>query len=188
MEIEFSTNDNEEAEADGNETETEPANAQSDTTTPAPVGRIQGPSKARREQGRVPLNTIIVTHSQIMRLFGHAGLRDLFTNHRGLASGNPPDDDDDEVEDGYAGTRRRRRAKGSRGRYPPVPSEEGKRLMTTGTFGETGSYEDKLRNRKERLATRLMYRELGIHADSSNRTTRLASQACIPEVHIEDVY
>ena len=108
-----------------------------------------------------------------MRLFGHAGLRDLFTTHRG--SGIIVDEDD-EVDDGYGGTRRRRRTRDRRGQYPPAPSEEGKKLMATGTFGENAHYEDKLRKRKERLATRLMYRELGTHADTPHRTDRLMSQ------------
>ncbi|KAL9599967.1 MAG: hypothetical protein Q9179_003384 [Wetmoreana sp. 5 TL-2023] len=162
VEIEFSTNE------EGNETETEPTSAQPATATPAPA----------------PLGRIHVTHNQIMRLFGHAGLRDLFTTHLGHASGNPADD---EEADGYSGSRRRRRAKGSTGRYPPVPSEEGRNLMASGIFGEDGYFEDKLRKRKERLATRLMYRELGVHADSPHRTNRLASQGLIPSSNADTI-
>ncbi|KAL8972209.1 MAG: hypothetical protein Q9183_000667 [Haloplaca sp. 2 TL-2023] len=157
VELDFTANDNEEPEEDDNETET--PNTQPSNTGHAPAGRLQ------------------VTHSQIMRLFGHAGLRDLFTTHRGsgILVG-----EDDEVDDGYGGTRRRRRTRDRRGQYPPVPSEEGKKLMATGTFGQNGHYEDKLRKRKERLATRLMYRELGTQADTPRRTDRLMSQGLIP--------
>lgn len=112
-----------------------------------------------------------------MRLFGHAGLQGLFTNHRSNSSGNPPDDDDD-PDNGY-GSRRRRRGKASKEGYPTVPSEEGEKLMATGTFGESEHYEDRLRNRKGRLATRLMYRELGISSHAPNRANKLAAQVSL---------
>lgn len=112
-----------------------------------------------------------------MRLFGHAGLRGLFTNHRSNSSGNPADDDDD-PDNGF-GSRRRRRGKASKGRYPAIPSEEGEKLMATGNFGESQHYEDRLRNRKRRLATRLMYRELGTSPYAPNRANKLAAQVSV---------
>lgn len=119
-----------------------------------------------------------MTQSQILRLFGNGGLRDLFTTHIGHASGNPPIEEEDEADDGYGGlgNRRARRSNKDSARYPPIPSEKGRELMGSGTFGENEYYEDKLRKRKDRLASRLMYRELGIHADSPKRVNKLVSQ------------
>lgn len=48
--------------------------------------------------------------------------------------------------------------------------------MANGTFGGNEYYEDKLRKRRECLARRLMYRELGVHMDSPTRTNKLISQ------------
>lgn len=119
----------------------------------------------------------IVTRSQILRLFGQHGLQDLFRTHHANALGNPPLDNDEE-DDGYTGrgSRRRRQGRPVPSRYPPIPSEEGRRLMSSGTFGETGFYEDKLRKRKDRLARRLIYRELGVNQDPPARANKLISQ------------
>ncbi|KAL8953985.1 MAG: hypothetical protein Q9222_000195 [Ikaeria aurantiellina] len=125
-----------------------------------------------------------------MRLFGHSGLRDLLTTHRSGAAGDllPGEDDDGDEELGGISTwRRRRRAKRPSKQYPTVPSEEGKRLMESGTFGDCGYYEDKLRRRKERLARRLIYRELGSHADSPSRTNKLISQGLIPSSNADTI-
>ncbi|KAL8873357.1 MAG: hypothetical protein Q9174_001159 [Haloplaca sp. 1 TL-2023] len=165
-ELDFTANDSEQREEDNIERETETPNAQPGNTGYTSAGRLQ------------------VTHSQIMQLFGHAGLRDLFTTHRG--SGIIVDEDD-EVDDGYGGTRRRRRAQDRRGQYPPVPSVEGKKLMASGTFGENLHFEDKIRKRKDRLALRLMYRELGTHVSARNRTDRLMSQRLIPSSNADTI-
>ncbi|KAL9587224.1 MAG: hypothetical protein Q9212_000383 [Teloschistes hypoglaucus] len=156
VEIDFSANDDDHVEEDENESQTEATGTERPLVNSVPVGRIQ------------------VTHDQIMRLFGHAGLRGLFTNHRSNSAGNPPDDDD-HLDNGY-GSRRGRRGKASKGRYPAIPSEEGEKLMATGTFGESQHYEDRLRNRKGRLATRLMYRELGLSPYAPNRANKLTAQ------------
>lgn len=112
-----------------------------------------------------------------MRLFGHAGLRNLFAPH---TLGNQPLDDNGEEnqdeEEGNTYSRRRRRTKGSSISVPAVPSECGQRLMATGTFGDNEYYEDKLRKRKKRLVRRLMYRELGTQSTTPNRMNKLISQ------------
>ncbi|KAI4259515.1 MAG: hypothetical protein LQ352_000702 [Teloschistes flavicans] len=167
VEIDFSANDDENVEEDETGLETGVTGTERPLNNSVPVGRIQ------------------VTHNQIMRLFGHAGLRDLFTNHRSGDSGNLSDDDDDS-DNGY-GNRRRRRGKASKGRYPAVPSEEGERLMAAGTFGESEHFEDKLRNRKRRLATRLMYRELGTSPYAPNRANKLAAQSLIPSSNADTI-
>lgn len=118
-----------------------------------------------------------MTRSQILRLFGQHGLQDLFRNPQVNTLGNAPQDDEEE-DDGCTGRsgRRRRRGQPTPSRYAPIPSEQGKRLMSSGTFGETGFYEDKLRNRKDRLARRLIYRELGISQGPPARANKLISQ------------
>ena len=121
-----------------------------------------------------------VTHNQIMRLFGHSGLRSLFTNHRRSASGFVPTDDDEEAgaEDGYGsfGSRRRRQTRTNDRKTPLAPSKEGTRLMISGTFGDSDYYADMLRKRKPRLARRLMYRELGNEKALPTRSNKLISQ------------
>ncbi|KAL8759576.1 MAG: hypothetical protein Q9199_000699 [Rusavskia elegans] len=170
VEINFSMDDREDDELDGNETETGTDTNQPAATTPAPRPLVQ------------------VTRSQILRLFGQHGLQDLFRTHHANALGNPPLDDDEE-DDGYTGrgSRRRRQGRPVPSRYPPIPSEEGRRLMSSGTFGETGFYEDKLRKRKDRLARRLIYRELGVNQDPPARANKLISQGLIPSSNADTI-
>ncbi|KAI4206775.1 MAG: hypothetical protein LQ348_000843 [Seirophora lacunosa] len=169
VEIDFSLSSSDDiAEQEGSETETE-------TTQ----GRTQPASRG---------GAIQVSHAQIMRLFGHAGLRNLFAPH---TSANPPLDEDgegnedEEVENTYS--RLRRRTKRSSTSVPTVPSEFGQRLMASGTFGENQYYEDKLRKRKERLVRRLMYRELGIQSVTPNRLNKLISQGLIPSSNADTI-
>ncbi|KAL8708258.1 MAG: hypothetical protein Q9220_006835 [cf. Caloplaca sp. 1 TL-2023] len=139
VEFEISVGSEDTAEQDENDTETEGTSDQPGPARSVPVGRMQA------------------THTQIMRLFGHAGLRDLFTTHRPDAAGGSLPGEDDEGEEGFGGIstwRRRRRIRRPSKAYPTVPSEEGKRLMASGAFGHCEYYEDKLRRRKERLTRR----------------------------------
>lgn len=99
-----------------------------------------------------------------MRLFGR----------RGDSTGLQLLDEGNQERVAHSG-QRRRRTKG-RAKLPLVPSEEGERLMADGNFGETRSYEDKLRKRKDRLPRRLMYRELGVSMESPTRCNKLISQ------------
>ncbi|KAL8820276.1 MAG: hypothetical protein Q9223_001469 [Gallowayella weberi] len=172
IEVEFSINDNQEENAVNNETEfaTETDNTRQSTNAPVHPPLVQ------------------VTRSQIMRLFRQHGLQNLFRTHQTNVFGNPLDDEDD--DDGYTargGRRRRRRGQGIASNYPPIPSEEGKRLMGSGTFGESGFYEDKLRKRKDRLARRLAYRELGVHQDSPGRANKLISQGLLPSSNADSI-
>lgn len=114
----------------------------------------------------------------MMQLLGNAGLRRLFTNHGASDFGALNADDDGEIEDGYGGpsTGRKRRSKGAKQRFPPIPNEEGRKLMDSGTFGRNEHYEDILRKRKNRLSRRLMSRELGTNVDNPLRSNRLISQ------------
>lgn len=114
----------------------------------------------------------------MMQLLGNAGLRRLFTNHRASELGASNADDDGEIEDGYGGptTGRKRRPKGAKQNFPPIPSEEGRKLMHSGIFGRNEYYEDILRKRKNRLSRSLMSRELGTNVDHPLRSNRLMSQ------------
>ncbi len=104
-----------------------------------------------------------------MQLLGHAGLRRIFANHTVPGSG---DDDDDTGSSG----RRRRRVKRDPNRFPKVPSEEGRRLMDGGTFGNREPWQDVLKKRKSKLARQLMYRELGIDANHAAKANEVISQ------------
>lgn len=81
------------------------------------------------------------------------------------------DDDDD-----YSRTRRR----GPRGKqtFEKVPSDKGRELMASGTFGTPERPEDTIK-RKKKLAYRLMRRELALGSPGRQRSeNRLALQVC----------
>ena len=111
----------------------------------------------------------LVSRAQILRLLGHAGLRQILS-HRGVGRFTG-DDDDNEDDDGCNYGRRRRRPKGSTVQLPPVPNPEGEKLMDSGIFGTNVHYQDVLRKRKKRVARRLMERELGANARRVNSAT-----------------
>ena len=123
-------------------------------------------------------NTIIVSHDQLMQLLGHAGLQRLYTNHNTTHTGRfgPDDEEDVDLDDGYGvfGARRRRRPRGPKTKPPHVPSEEGRKLMDSGSFGISTPYLDRPRM-KTRLAGSLMSRELGINGVNSVATNKLLS-------------
>jgi WD repeat-containing protein 23 len=96
-----------------------------------------------------PRRPIFITRDQIMQLLGHAGLGRIFatdfTPRSSLRRRRIDEEEDEEEEDSDAGTRygfvgptrtsgRRRRPRG-RDLFEKVPSEQGKELMQTGTFG-----------------------------------------------------
>ena len=115
-----------------------------------------------------------------MQLLGHAGLRRMFANHRAGGSGITLqlDDGNEVLDDGHGGlsTRRRRCAKGSSKIFPPVPSEEGKKLMDGGVFGSNEYYRDIAMESNTRLARKLMNRELGTGRGQSTTTASAISQ------------
>ena len=82
------------------------------------------------------------------------------------------------LDDGFGGlaTRRRRRDKGSGKKFPPVPSEEGKKLMDGGVFGSNEYYRDTTRKRNTKLARKLMSRELGTSGNQTTGTVTAISQ------------
>jgi WD repeat-containing protein 23 len=185
IEVEFGEDDEEaeEGEAAGGNGE---GQAQSETTV-RPI-RSQHPGADAIDH----LLTGIVTRDQILQLFSHGGLGRIFASdymsrprHR-----NPllESDDEDEEEDndgtGYGPVRRslrnRNRASG-RAAFQKVPSDEGRRLMSSGTFGSSARPQDTLK-RKKRLAYNLMNRELGIGSDGRQKNaTNVLKQNMIPE-------
>jgi len=117
-----------------------------------------------------------------MQLLGHAGLRRIFANHgdsRAAANGDE-DENEDEDETYRSGTRPRRRTKRAKYPYPAVPSEEGTKLMRSGTFGCTEYYQDVLKRKNKRLARRLLSRELGAKGGQFGTQGRIISQVCFP--------
>ncbi|KAL9130718.1 MAG: hypothetical protein Q9217_001155 [Psora testacea] len=118
--------------------------------------------------------TRIHVSTQIMQLLGHTGLRQLLAQHRSGGSGTTflADDDDEEY-----GSRRRTRPKRTKlNKFPPVPSQEGRRLMEAGVFGTGQCYRDTLRKRNPRLATKLMERELGLEDQNYTRPASIVAQ------------
>ncbi|ORY60549.1 WD40-repeat-containing domain protein [Pseudomassariella vexata] len=93
-------------------------------------------------------------------------------------------DDDDEDEDAWP-PRRRRRAKDP-DRFPKVPSEKGRELMNSGTFGST-DIRTSLNDRK-RIARRVLDRELGIGNSAYRRVNqKLMAQSMIPTTECESI-
>jgi WD repeat-containing protein 23 len=90
----------------------------------------------------------LVTRDQIMRLLGHRGLRRILTAHGGGQYYAADDSEDEDEERGAV-------------EFEKVPSEEGRQLMTSGTFGANERPLDSIK-RKKRLASRLLRREMGL--------------------------
>lgn len=120
-----------------------------------------------------------------MRLLGANGLRRILQSQGLLSQRVYPrssdDGGDDEDEDegdvytyGSRGFRRRRRQRPSGYLYPKIPSEAGEALMASGIFGNNQYYVDRIKQRKNRLATKLMWRELAL--GPQYRYSRVISQ------------
>lgn len=70
---------------------------------------------------------------------------------------------------GFLGYRRRLNRRVGSDQFPKVPSEAGMELMGSGDFGSNSHYVDDLKKRKKALATKLMWRELGVDTNVSRR-------------------
>ncbi|MCJ1404199.1 hypothetical protein MMC11_007424 [Xylographa trunciseda] len=123
-----------------------------------------------------------VSRNQILQLLGHAGLRRIFASHGGASFGladlDEDDDEDDSIEGGYGSMvgRRRRKRKVSTVEFPKVPSDVGRELMNSGNFGSNEYYQDILRRKKQKLARRILSRELALDPLQNRRGDRLLSQ------------
>ena len=179
VEIEFSVDGGESGvqgdDEGGDGTETGEAQPQPATAEARP-SRIQG--KANSTERKSTLLRFCIVPSQLMQLLGHAGLSRMFASHGNGAGGITLQIDEDELDDGFGGlrSRLRRRRKSARNKFPAVPSEVGQRLMDSGIFGTSEYYRDNLRKRSERLARKLMSRELGNDRNHSSRATSAISQ------------
>lgn len=180
VEIEFSVENGESGTQDSNErseTEASDSRTQARTTTGGP-SRIQGQWHCDPRQQVTNFHRLVPT--QIMQLLGHAGLRRIFANHRAGGAGIALQlDDGNEILDVGLGGRatRSRCAKGStNNKYPPVPSNEGRKLMDGGVFGSNEYYRDTTRKRNMRLARKLLSRELGSGRGHSTKVASAISQ------------
>lgn len=84
--------------------------------------------------------------------------------------------DDDYGDDDFGIFSFRKRRHGASDEPPKVPSDAGTELMGTGDFGSNSHYVDELRKRKKTMATKLMWRELGLDTAGKQRPTRSISQ------------
>lgn len=114
-----------------------------------------------------------------MQLLGHAGLRRIFADHTSGRRAVLDDDNDSETDNtGYGGVGARHRRGRGRKAFEKVPSDEGRKLMASGTFGANDRPEDSY-TRKKKLAYRLMRRELGLGgAGRQKLSSNLISQVC----------
>ncbi|KAI0019062.1 WD40-repeat-containing domain protein [Xylariomycetidae sp. FL0641] len=106
----------------------------------------------------------------------------LRRTHLGHILFDREDDDLDDEEDGFhhwgRGLRRRRALDPNR--FPKVPSEKGRELMESGTFGANESRYSSLKTKKK-LARRLLDRELGIGNKRYERANQgMIAQSMVP--------
>lgn len=144
------------------------------------------------QQAQPTRHQMQITQAQMLRLLQAAGIQGLFSSgivtrsqSRGVQLQSLPDDDEEEVREEveddedddvathwWGGRRRRRRTRHFSGdRYPKVPSEEGIKLMNSGTFGLSDRcdhtacglpFTADVQNKRRRLSRRIMDRELGL--------------------------
>ena len=127
-----------------------------------------------------------MTSAQLLEILRtNAPFRQLLTrqviNGRSIDTGDEEDNGDDDDNAGYGGfgSRRRARPKNLENRFPKVPSEEGRALMTSGIYGSRDHFSDIRRRRKTNVSERLMWRRLGMEPRGSyGRANRLISQVC----------
>lgn len=110
---------------------------------------------------------IAVSAARLLNLLASNGLRHIL-HYNGLHDANVVEEDEDDYEFGFFGYRRRARRSGGQ-QFPKVPSEEGEQLMGSGDFGSNPHYVDRLKKRKRALATKIMWRELGVDVSGPQR-------------------
>lgn len=190
-EITFEMGAEDEQEQDGDEEENGEGDDEEGSRTP----QAEAAGSAQEQAGGRP-QTISITQQQILQLLNQAGIRGLFTSagmttrsqaRRGQAA---DDDEDDESYLGYEARRRRRPRTAIGDQYPPIPNEEGEKLMQSGTFGNNDRCQhtacglpmnDRVRRQRRKLAWRVMDRELGVESRGRQKVlNNLASQQMIP--------
>ncbi|GKZ81075.1 hypothetical protein AnigIFM56816_005586 [Aspergillus niger] len=120
-----------------------------------------------------------VSAARLLNLLASNGLRHIL-HYNGLHDANVVEEDEDDYEFGFFGYRRRARRSGGQ-QFPKVPSEEGEQLMGSGDFGSNPHYVDRLKKRKRALATKIMWRELGVDVSGpQRRDMQSITQGLIP--------
>ncbi|KAI0183823.1 LEC14B protein [Xylaria flabelliformis] len=111
---------------------------------------------------------------------GLVSQREILNLLRGRNLGILLNNDDDDDDDGnWGATRLRRRRTLDPNRFPKVPSEKGRALMNSGTFGAV-DISSPLRKKKQ-LARRILERELGTGDRSYRRMNQgMIAQSMIP--------
>lgn len=112
-----------------------------------------------------------VSRSQFLRFIRQPGALS------GIFGAHVDDDEDDDDEDYDPRTLRRRRRRGLEpSPFPKIPSDVGRDLMESGTFGTNDRLEGTYQ-RKSRLGNRIMQRELGLSSPGKERSrNKLAAQ------------
>lgn len=111
--------------------------------------------------------------SDLLNIITSNGLYPFFQNRHNNTNLDEDDNDDNDIFD----YRRRPARRGGSDQFPKVPSEAGMELMGSGDFGRNSHYVDDLKKRKKALATKLMWRELGIDTNGMReRSSQLISQ------------
>ncbi|KAF4630590.1 hypothetical protein G7Y89_g7547 [Cudoniella acicularis] len=98
------------------------------------------------------------------------------------------DEEDDDEDFNPMWRRRRRRPKPDPNRFPKVPSDEGRELMNSGTFGSNEAQsvspeddEDERMQKKKKLARRILDRELATDSYAGQKLNqRLMAQGMLP--------
>ncbi|BAE63509.1 unnamed protein product [Aspergillus oryzae RIB40] len=145
---------------------------------PAQSGEAAGQAGGRHS--RVSHHLLLaVSAARLLNLLASNGMRHIL--HYSRAGGQMDEDEEDEEEElaGFFGFRRRAR-RGGGDPAPPVPSEEGAKLMASGDFGSNSYYTDELKKRRKSLATRTMWRELGIDLSGPRQEVQSITQGLIP--------
>ncbi|KAL9084705.1 MAG: hypothetical protein Q9165_007953 [Trypethelium subeluteriae] len=178
LEFEIQVADDVEEGREGGEGDAEDAEDAEDATTER--GGQTGRQGARRE--------LLLTRNEIIQLLGHAGLRQIFTQHgTGRALSTDDDGDDSPANATHESSPRPKRRRGTgRCMYPSIPSETGKELMQSGTFGANDRpdvserLEGSLKRRKK-MAYQTMMRELGLGGPGRQRSSnKFIAQNMIP--------
>lgn len=118
--------------------------------------------------------------NRLLNLLAANGLRHIL--HSNAWHGNfveeENNEEDDYDDDDFGFFRYRRERRQAHHDPPKVPSDEGRELMDSGDFGTNAYYVDELKKRKRTLATKIMWRELGVDVSDSGarRDPRFISQ------------
>lgn len=110
-------------------------------------------------------------------MLGVRGLQQLLRSHGPFIIREDMAEDDDGYDYNAGRFARIRQNCTVRHAFPKVPSEYGTRLMNSGFYGNNPHHVDEAKRRKKKLATRMMWRELGIGTPGERRRdTRLILQ------------